>query len=95
MHCLIDIFSKYTWIVLIKDKKGIKSPVNLKQLWMSLAYTKQWVYQGSQFYNGSMKSWPLDKGIKMYSTYNEGKSTIAGKFIRTLKSKIQKHMTAV
>lgn len=42
-----------------------------------------------------MKSWPLDKGIKMHSTYNEGKSAIAGKFIKTLKSKIQKHMTAV
>ena len=42
-----------------------------------------------------MKSWPLDKGIKIHSTYNEGKSAIAGKFIKTLKSKIQKHMTAV
>ena len=31
----------------------------------------------------------------MYSTYNEGKSVVAGKFIRTLKNKIFKHMTAV
>ena len=31
----------------------------------------------------------------MHSTYNEGKSAIAGKFIKTLKGKIQKHMTAV
>ena len=31
----------------------------------------------------------------MYSTYNEGKSVVAKKFIRTLKNKIYKHMTSV
>ena len=33
--------------------------------------------------------------IEIYSTYNEGKSTVAERFIRTLKNKIFKHMTAV
>ena len=33
--------------------------------------------------------------IEMYSTYNEGKSAVAERFIRTLKSKIFKHMTAI
>ena len=33
--------------------------------------------------------------IEMYSTYNEEKSVIAERFIRTLKSKIFKHMTVV
>ena len=31
----------------------------------------------------------------MYSTYNEGKSAVAERFIRTLKNKIFKHFTAV
>ena len=31
----------------------------------------------------------------MYSTYNEGKSVVAERFIRTLKNKTFKHMTAV
>ena len=31
----------------------------------------------------------------MYSTYNQGKSVVADRFIRTLKNKIYKHMTAV
>ena len=31
----------------------------------------------------------------MYSTYNEGKSVVAERFIKTLKNKIYKHMTAV
>ena len=31
----------------------------------------------------------------MYSTYNEGESVVAERFIRTLKNKIYKHMTAI
>ena len=31
----------------------------------------------------------------MYSTYNEGKSVVAKRFIGTLKNKIFKHMTAI
>ena len=31
----------------------------------------------------------------MYSTYNEGKSVVAERFIRTSKNKIFKHMTAI
>ena len=31
----------------------------------------------------------------MYSTFNEGKSVVAERFIRTLKNKIYKHMKAI
>ena len=31
----------------------------------------------------------------MYSTYNEGKSVVAERFIRTLKNKIFKHMAVI
>ena len=31
----------------------------------------------------------------MYTTYNEGKSVVAERFIRTIKNKILKHMTAI
>ena len=33
-----------------------------------------------------------DNGIEMYSTYNEGKSAVTERFIRTLKNKIYKHI---
>ena len=42
-----------------------------------------------------MKSWPEKNDIEMYSTHDEGKSVVAERFIRTLKNKIYKHMTAV
>ena len=42
-----------------------------------------------------MKLW-LDKNdIEMYSAFNEGKSVVAEKFIRTLKNKIYEYMTSI
>ena len=56
---------------------------------------KIWVDQGSEFYNGSSKKWLKDNSIEMYSTYNQEKSVVAERFIRTLKIKIFRHMTAL
>ena len=56
---------------------------------------KMWVDQGGKFYNKLFKRFLKINNIEMYSTYNEGKSAVAERFIRTLKSKIFKHMTAV
>ena len=56
---------------------------------------KIWVDQGSKFYNNVFKKWLKDNDISMYSTYNEGKSVVAERFIRTLKNKICKYMRAI
>ena len=56
---------------------------------------KIWVDKESEFYNSSFKKCLKDNDIEMYSTHNEGKSVVAERFIRTLKNKIYKHMTAV
>ena len=42
-----------------------------------------------------MKLWFEKNNIEMYSTYNEGKSVVAERFIRTMKNKIYKHMTSI
>ena len=42
-----------------------------------------------------MKSWLEKNDIEMYSTHNEGKSVVAERFIRTLKTKIYKYMPSV
>ena len=41
------------------------------------------------------KKWLKDHGIEMYSIHNEGKSVVAERFIRTLKTKLYKHMTSI
>ena len=53
------------------------------------------VHQGSEFYNKSFKDFLKINNTEMYSTYSEGKSVFAEKFIRNLKNKIFKHMTAI
>ena len=44
-------------------------------------------------YNRSMKPWLHDNDIEIYSTHNEGKSVVAERIVRTLKSKIYKYIT--
>ena len=94
--CVIDLYSKYAFVVPLKDKKGI-SIVNafnkiIKQ--SNRKPNKIWVDAGSEFYNNVFKKWLSNIDIIMYSTYNEGKSVVAERFIRTLKNKLYKHMTA-
>ena len=55
--CAIDLFSKYAWVVPIKDKKGT-SIVNAFQKILSDSnrkLNKIWVDPGSKFYNNSFK----------------------------------------
>ena len=94
--CAIDLYSKYAFVIPLKDKKGI-SIVNafnkiIKQ--SNRKPNKIWVDQGGEFYDNVFEKWLSDNDINMYSTYNEGKSVVAERYIRTLKNKLYKHMTA-
>ena len=95
--CVIDIFSKYAWLVPLKDKKGISIfkafQSILKQ--SNKKPNKIWVDKGSEFYNVYFKTWLRDNDVVMYSAHNEGKSVVAERFIRKLKSKIYKYMTSI
>ena len=87
--CVIDIFSKYAWVVPLKDKKGI-SIVKAFQIILKQSNKKPnkiWVDKGSEFYNAYFKKWFQGNDIAMYSTHNEGKSVVVERFIRTLKGK--------
>ena len=95
--CVIDIYSKYAWVVLLKDKKGVII-VNAFQSILNKSNRKPkkiWVDKVNDFDNRSMKSWLEKDDIEMYSTHNEGNSVVAERFIRTIKNKIYKHMTSI
>ena len=94
--CAIDLYSKYAFVIQLKDRKGI-STVNafdkiIKQ--SNRKPNKIWLDQGGEFYNHVFKRWLSKNNILMYLTYNKGKSVVAERFIRTLKNKLYKHMTA-
>ena len=55
--CVVDIFSKYAWVVPLKDKKG-SSIVNAFQKILKESDRKPkkiWVDKGSEFYSSSFK----------------------------------------
>ena len=54
--CAIDLFSKYAWVVPIKNKK-VTSIVNVFQIIISKGRkpNKIWVDEGGEFYNNSFK----------------------------------------
>ena len=66
--CVIDIFSKYAWVVPLKDKKGV-SIVNAFQKILKQSARKPnkiWIDKGSEFYNNSFKKWLQGNEITMY-----------------------------
>ena len=92
----IYLFSKYAFVVPLKDKKGtsITNVFNKIIKQSNRKPNKTLVDQGGEFYNRDFKKWLSSNDIIMYSTFNEGKSVVAERFIRTLKNKLYKHMTA-
>ena len=104
LFCAIDLFIKYARVVSLKDKIGINivnafqkiisknSKAESEGRWKT---NKIWVDQGAEFYNKLFKRFLKINNIEIYPTYNEGKSFVAERLIRTLKNKIFKHMTAI
>ena len=66
--CAIDLFSKYAFVVPLKDKKGTTIVNAFQSILDSLKRkpNKIWVDQGNEFYNKSFKKWLKDNNIKMY-----------------------------
>ena len=92
--CAINIFSKYAWFIILKDKKSVSIVIAFQKILDKSACkpNKIWVEKGSEFYNSSFKKQLKDKDIEKYSIHNEGKSVVTERFIRTLKTKIYKYI---
>ena len=53
--CPIDLFSKYAWVLPVKDKKGTSIVNAFKKIISKRKPNKIWVDQGSEFYNNTFK----------------------------------------
>ena len=73
------MFSKYAWLVHLKDERGVTIVNDFQKFFDSSMRkpTKIWVDRCSEFYNSSFKNWLEDNDIEMYSTDNDGKSVVA------------------
>ena len=56
--CVIDIFSKYAWVIPLKDKKGVSIATGFEKILKdsNRKPNKIWVDKGSEFYNNSFKN---------------------------------------
>ena len=89
---------RYLYFVPLKDKKGVSIVAAFQSILKqsNRKPNKIWVDKGSEFYYASFKN-----GCKtmillcIQHIGNEGKSVVAERFIRILKSKIYKHMISI
>ena len=94
--CVIDVFTKYSWVKPLRDKKGkkvLKAVIEIVNE-SNRKPNKLWVDQGRELYNKLMEEWLYYNDILMYCKHNEGQSVIEERFIKTLKAKIYKNITA-
>ena len=86
---VIDVFSKYGWLIPLKDKTGKSVASALKTIFEERKLEKMWVDKGKEFYNKDVKDL-----IELYLTENEENSSVVERWIRTMKEKMWKYFSA-
>ena len=93
---VIDVFSKYGWIALLKDKKteSVSKAFNKIFKKSKRKPTMLWTGKGSEFISKHFKEFLKKEKIKMYHTENEEKSSVVERWNRTIKNRTWKMFTA-
>ena len=88
---------QYALVIPLKGKKGttITNAFQNFVIESNPKPNKITVDKGSEFDNGSIKSFLQNDDIEMYSKHDEGKSVVTERFIRTSKNSIYKYMNSI
>ena len=89
MLTVIDIFSKFVWIVPLKRKIEQEVANIFSRILKERIPSKTWVDRGLEFYNKDVQ-----KLVELYSTENEEKSCVIERFNRTIKENMSKYFSA-
>ena len=90
----IDIFSKFAWVIPLKDKRGIAIKNALEKIFNKRKPKFLWTDNGKEFYNKQVQDLLNQNNIKLYSTNNsEIKSAVVERFNRTFKNMMYKKFT--
>ena len=89
MLTVIDIFSKFVWIVPLKRKTEQEVANAFSRILRERIPSKTWVDRGREFYNEDVQ-----KLVELYSTENEEKSCVIERFNRNIKEKMFKYFSA-
>ena len=85
----IDVFSKYAWVVPLKNKKGPSLVEAFKIILASGRKPEKIITdQGTEIFKKHFKALLKDEDIELYNTYNETKAFVVERLIRTLKTRM-------
>ena len=92
---VLDLFSKYGWIVPLKTKTGLEVSKAFESIFKKSKGKpkKLWVDKGKEYYNKNMLDLLAKNNIEIYSTENEEKSSVCERWNRTIKEKMYKRFT--
>ena len=92
---VIDVFSKFGWIEPLQNKKGETVAAAFEKIFKSGRQPRLlWTDKGKEFYNKNVNQLLSRNNIKLYSTENEEKSSVAERFNRTIKRQMWKMFSA-
>ena len=91
---VIDVFSKYSWIVPLKTKTGKEVAQAFRKLFLAGHPSRLWTGKGTEFYNRHLKAVLEANNVLLYSTENDEKSSVVERWKRTMKNIMWKYFTA-
>ena len=92
---VIDIFSKYGWIVPLETKTGKESALAFRKLFLANTDSSRlWTNKGTEFYNHQLKAVLPSSNFTLHSKENEEKSSIVERWNRTMKNIMWKYIKA-
>ena len=93
---VIDVFSKYGWIVPLKDKKTESVSLAFDEIFKKSKRkpTMLWTDEGSEFISKHFKEFLKKNKIKLYHTENEEKSSIVERWNKTMKNRMWRMFSA-
>ena len=92
LFMVLDLFSKYGWIVPLKTKTGLEVSGAFGSIFRKAKPKKLWVDKGKEYYNKNVLDLLAKNNIEIYSTENE-KSSVCERWNRTIKEKMYKRFT--
>lgn len=92
---VVDILSKYAWVVPLKDKTANSHKVAFQSIFKQRKPSKLQTDQGKEFVNSVDQKYLEDEEVHFFTAKNEDtKCSIVERFNRTLKSKMFKYFTS-
>ena len=91
---VIDVFSKYGWMIPLKNKSGNTLVKSFKRILKEGRHPyKVQSDLGTEFTNRNFQNLLKEKDIAFYTTHNETKASVVERFNRTMKTRMFRYFT--